>query len=373
MNNKKLGLIVNPVAGIGGRVGLKGSDGDDIRYQALALGAEPSSGLRTELALQQLNPHKEELQIVTPPGEMGAGITSRMGFDTRLVGSIEPGNTTPEDTISAAVSMQEEDVKLLLFAGGDGTARDICNAVGQNLPVLGIPAGVKMQSAVFAKNPSSAGELAHKYLFASRPDTREAEVMDIDEELYRKGVLSSKLYGYLRIPNIRKYLQGIKTALPQGERSTLLDIASDLIANMHPEHLYILGPGTTTRAVTSLLGLEKTLLGVDVIKNRGIVLSDANEKGLLELLGSHPAKIIITPIGGQGFLLGRGNQQLSPAVIRRGGLSNICIISLPEKIYALGGQPLLIDTGDPDLDTDLSGFKQIITGFGERIVYPVSA
>ena len=372
MKQVKLGLIVNPIAGIGGRVGLKGSDGSDIRSKALALGAEPRAGERAGQALGKLDPIKDDLLVLTYPGEMGENIDASIGFEVRVIGSIDKGNTTAADTINAARDMLELDADLILFAGGDGTARDIYNAVGQKLPVLGIPAGVKIQSAVFARNPSSAGDIALHYLSARHASTREAEVMDIDEVLYRDGMLSSRLYGYLRVPFLKRHLQGIKTAVSPGETNSLADIASEVIDSMKTDLLYILGPGTTTRAVTSLLALEKTLLGVDVIKNRKLLVSDANESQLLEILENQDGQIIVTPIGGQGFLFGRGNQQLSPAVIRKIGIENIYIISIPEKIFALQGQPLLVDTGDASLDEDLSGFKRVITGSGESIVYQVS-
>ena len=250
MKQVKLGFIVNPVAGLGGRVGLKGSDGSDIRLKALALGAEPRAGERSAQALGKLDPINNDLLIVTYPGEMGGNIAATLGFETKVTGSINEGNTTAADTINAAREMLELEADLILFSGGDGTARDIYNAVGQKLPALGIPAGVKIHSAVFAKNPTSAGEIALQYLSANQPSTRDAEVMDIDEALYREGRLSSKLYGYLRVPFLKRHLQGIKTAIPPEGTNSLLDIASEVIKSMKPDLLYILGPGTTTRAVT---------------------------------------------------------------------------------------------------------------------------
>lgn len=372
VNKVKLGFIVNPVAGIGGRVGLKGSDGSDIRLKALALGAVPRAGVRAAQALRKLEPLKDSILVLTYPGEMGENIAASIGFDVKVLGAIEQGNTRATDTINAARIMLELDCDLILFAGGDGTARDIYNTVGQMVPVLGIPAGVKIHSAAFARNPSSAGEIAHQFLTSSQPSIRDAEVMDIDEALYREGTLSSCLYGYLRVPFIKRYLQGVKTAISPGEITALVDIASEVVISMKPDLLYLLAPGTTTRAVTTMLALEKTLLGVDVIKNRELLLSDANESQLLELLETQDGKIIVTPIGGQGFLFGRGNQQLSPHVIRKIGTNNIRIISIPEKIFALQGQPLLVDTGDTSLDEELSGFKRVITGSGESIVYRVS-
>ena len=249
---------------------------------------------------------------------------------------------------------------------------DIYNAVGQEIPALGIPAGVKIQSGVFARNPMISGEIALHFLFTEVPETEEAEIMDVDEELYRQGKLDSKLFGYLLVPRTKRRLQGIKTATQLSNAASLADVASEVISRMQSDHVYIIGPGTTTRAITQALGLEKTLLGVDVIKKKQIIIKDANERQLLEVLEKHSGRIIITPIGGQGFLFGRGNQQISPEVIRKIGPPHIWVICVPEKIHSLAGRPLLVDSGDLILDEELSGFISVITGYRESIIYPVA-
>jgi len=368
---KRLGLIVNPIAGIGGRVGLKGSDGVEIQKKALALGAVPQSLDRAIRALERLK-SVDDLEVITYPSEMGEEAARACGFEPTVIGSIRPGETTPEDTMNAAREMLRLHVALLLFAGGDGTARDIYNAIGEELPALGIPAGVKIHSAVFGANPMSAGDLAASYLRGKVSNLREAEVMDIDEEAVRQGVVSARLYGYLKVPFQRRLLQGLKTPSSPGERAAMAAIAADVVSNMEDGWLYIIGPGTTTRAITSRLGLDKTLIGVDVVADGELVAADVNESQLLELLEGRKAKIVVTPIGGQGYILGRGNQQISPKVIEKVGRENILVVSTTGKIHSLRGRPLWVDTGDGAVDEMLSGYTRVTTGYDEQIVYKVS-
>jgi predicted polyphosphate/ATP-dependent NAD kinase len=374
MTRKELGLIVNPVAGIGGRVGLKGSDGAEIQRQARALGAEPHAGERAAEALERLR-RVENLTVVTYPGEMGEDAVRAAGFEPVVIGDIEPGATTAADTQEAARRMHERGVDLLLFAGGDGTARDVYEAVGLEQPALGIPAGVKIHSAVYATHPRSAGELAVLYLQGQVASLREAEVMDIDEEAFRGGALQARLYGYLMVPYRSSLVQSQKVP-SRGEAAAQAAIAEDVAGKMEPGVLYIVGPGTTTRAIAQELGLDKTLLGVDVVLDGELAARDANEADLLALLDRHAgreARIVVTPIGGQGYLLGRGNQQLSPRVIRRVGRDNIMVVSTPDKLHALGSQPLLVDTGEREVDEMLSGYLMVITGYNERAVRRVGA
>ena len=363
---------MNPLAGIGGRVGLKGSDGEEIQEQALALGAVPQANLRTAQALEMLVPHQQDFELLTPPGEMGETVSHQLGFNPRIISNTSSRITTADDTIHAAVLMQASRVGLILFAGGDGTARDIYKAVGVSLPVLGIPAGVKIHSAVFATHPRCAGELTADYLRAKRFRLREAEVVDLDEDMYRKGYVSTRLFGYLKVPYRPHLVQNKKVPSPAAEVARLDAIAADVIENMQPGWLYILGPGTTTRAIAARLGLPKTLIGVDVMTSQESVALDVSESRLLELIKDRSFKIIVTPIGGQGFLFGRGNQPISPQVIQQAGRENIIVVSLVEKLNALGGNPLLVDTGEPAVDALLAGHCSVITGYHERIIYRVA-
>jgi len=368
---QRLGLIINPIAGIGGRVGLKGSDGAEIQQRALELGAVPQSQTRAIQALKRIKP-VDDLEVITYPDEMGEDAARACRFEPTVIGSITPGETTPEDTRNAAREMLRLNANLLLFAGGDGTARDIYNAIGNDLPVLGIPAGVKIHSAVFGTNPLSAGDLAALYLQGKASILREAEVMDIDEEASRQGIVSAKLYGYLKVPFQRRLLQGLKTPSSPGEQAAMTAIAAHVVSNMEDGWLYIIGPGTTTRAITSRLGLAKTLIGVDVVARGELVATDVNESQLLELIEGRKARIVVAPIGGQGCIFGRGNQQISPKVIEKVGGNNVIVVSTTGKIHSLRGRPLWVDTGDQEVDRMLGGYVQVVTGYDERIMYRVA-
>ena len=253
MNTMKLGFIVNPIAGMGGRVGLKGTDGLNILEKAVELGAKPQSEDRAVESLNKLKPLKDTIELITYPGKMGEEAAIRCGFSPNIIGTLTDPATTASDTRKAAKEMLDLGVDLLLFAGGDGTARDIYSAVGDSMVVLGIPAGVKIHSAVYACNPMRAGELVLLFLQGKAKNILEAEVMDIDEEDYRKGRLRAKLYGYLKIPFERRYLQRVKAGSPVSEQYSQEAIAHAVTENMSDEFYYIVGPGTTTRAIMEKL------------------------------------------------------------------------------------------------------------------------
>jgi len=370
---KRLGLIVNPVAGMGGRVGLKGSDGAETLRRAKELGATKTSPARAAEAMKHLAAMKDQIELYTYPGEMGEDEAQSVGFEPKVLGEIKAGETTSADTKAAASEMARLGVDLLLFAGGDGTARDVCEAIDGNVPALGIPTGVKIHSGVYAVSPAAAGELAAKYLRGEVSSVQQSEVMDIDEEAFRENRLSARLYGYLRVPREEAYVQGSKEATPVQEDENLKAIAADLADEMRPDTLYVLGPGSTISSVAEHLGLAKTLLGVDVVQGGRIVASDVNEEQLLKIVTGRRAKIVVTVIGGQGFVFGRGNQQISPRVIRAVGRENIVIAATPAKLETLHGKPLLVDTGDPALDAELTGYTRVITDYGRRVVYRIRA
>jgi predicted polyphosphate/ATP-dependent NAD kinase len=372
----RLGLIVNPIAGMGGRVGLKGTDGEEILRICREKGAVPEAPKKAVEALKRLLPAKDEIEIVTYPGEMGELEVREAGFEPIVIGSIIPGNTTSEDTRRAAKDIADFGVKLLLFAGGDGTARDVYLALkDRQQPVLGIPAGVKIHSGVFAINPRRAGELALLFMQGKVRDMKEAEVMDIDEEAFRQGWVSAALYGYLLIPHERTFVQSKKAGQAASDTVDLEGISYYILDHMdeNKDAIYIIGPGTTTRAIKQKLGDEYTLLGVDVSQDKKIIALDADEKKLLEILSdAKKAFIVVTIIGGQGYIFGRGNQQISPKVIRKVGLENIIVVATRNKVSALGHNPLLVDTGDEELDQALCGYVRVVTGYLEQRIMKVS-
>lgn len=366
----KLGFIVNPIAGMGGKVGLKGTDGTEILQRARELGAEPEAPKKANKALEILTPLRDKLRIITCPGDMGENEAVAAGFVPTVIGD-RKDDTGPEDTEQAARHMLNLGVDLLLFAGGDGTARNIYNAIGAKMPALGIPAGVKIHSAVYANHPRSAGEVALKYLQGELETLREAEVMDIDEEAFRQGQVTAELYGYLQVPYERQLVQSLKAGRTEGEEAALDAVADRIIDEMELDVLYIIGPGTSTRPIMDKLDLPNTLLGVDLIKNRRLVASDVSEQEILRHLDGQQAKIIVTVIGGQGYIFGRGNQQLSAKVIQKVGKKNIRIIATKNKIVSLRGQPLLVDTGDDEVNAEFNDYMRVVTSYNEEMMYKV--
>ncbi len=371
MAGRKLGLIVNPVAGMGGSVGLKGTDGDDILERAIVLGATPESPKRAVVALKALISVTQDFVLFTCPGQMGESESRQLGLKPRVIGSIGGPKTTPDDTRREAENMLREGTDLLLFAGGDGTARDLCAVVGTKMPVLGIPSGVKMHSGVFAINAESAGRLAASYL-KGELDLCEEDVLDIDETDYRRGVLSAKFYGHMSLPCGRSMLQGVKVGGATSQTDALVQIAWSVIDDMDDETTYFIGPGSTTKRIMVALGLEYTLLGVDVVRNRRLMALDANEEKLLEFVKEGKTHIVVTPIGGQGFIFGRGNQQFSGRAIRGVGKDGIIVVATEGKIAALSGRPLLVDTGDASADALLRGYIRVLTGYRTAIMCRVS-
>ena len=373
----RLGLIINPLAGIGGPAGLKGSDGEETAAEALRRGSEPKAQQRAERALQTLSNSLDvaAVSLLTCPGPMGEEVARACGFSPQLVGDRREGDTTAEDTENAAAVMVREGVDLLLFVGGDGTARNIYHAVPADQPVLGIPAGVKMQSGVYAITPEAAGELIGRLVRGELVDIRLQEVRDIDEEALRQGKVKSRYYGELLVPEEGRFMQQVKSGGRELEELVLQDIAETVMEEMEEDGLYIIGPGSTTAALMEVMGLDNTLLGVDLVKGRELLASDVTSGDIERALEVHdgPVKIIITPIGGQGILLGRGNQQLTPGIIRRVGRENLLVLATKTKITGLGGRPLLVDSNDPQLDRELGGYLPVITGYRDRILYPVGS
>lgn len=367
---KTLGLIVNPIAGMGGSVGLKGTDGK-MAEKAQELGADPVTPDRARKTLDALD-DPGRVKWLAGPGRMGAEYLEEAGVGFTVMGEIGP-DTTPEDTKTIARAMHEAGADLILFVGGDGTARDLVDAVNTRVPVVAVPAGVKMFSSAFALNPRAAARLVEGFLDGA--PLVEEEVLDIDEDSYRENQLDSRLYGTLLVPEIQESLQPGKVPSGSGRssRETKQNIAAYLVEKiLQPDTLYLLGPGTTLRPVAEELGVEKTLLGVDAVRDGRLLAADINESQILELLENHSrAQIIVTPIGGNGFIFGRGNKQFTPEVIRRVGRENILVLATRKKLQPLGA--LRVDTGDREVDQLLEGYLKVIVGYLEGKVMKVAA
>ncbi len=369
----KIGLIVNPVAGMGGSVGLKGTDGRDILARAQALGARPMAPERALRALRRLAAAAPETELITSAGAMGGDVATEAGLAfTPLTG--RPAATTAADTRAAAQELRARGAALILFAGGDGTARDILDAVGDAVPMLGIPSGVKMHSAVFAISPEAAGQLAALVArdHGGRIGIREAEIMDIDEDAVRQGRVSARLHGYGRVPFERHLVQSAKAG-GIAEDAALDGVCREIAEEMQPGVVYILGPGTTTQRILGHLGLAGTLLGVDAVRDGKMLGLDLGGEQVAELVRGRPAQIIVSVIGGQGYIFGRGNQQIGPGVIRSVGRDNIIVVATQRKLAALEGGRLLADTGDRALDEQLQGYIRVRTGPGQSAMMRVAA
>jgi predicted polyphosphate/ATP-dependent NAD kinase len=367
---KTLGLIVNPVAGMGGAVGLKGTDGRAVLKKAVSLGAKPIAPARAEFFLSELKFADEKIRLVVGAGNMGEEEAISCGFACTVLGERKK-ETTAEDTREIARKIANAKADLLVFCGGDGTARNILEVIKMDIPVLGVPTGVKMHSSVFAVDTKATAKIAIRFLWGELP-LREAEVMDVDENAFRAGRVSSRLYGYLLTPYEPYLIQGAKMASPitESELRNQASIAIYIIENMKPDVAYIIGPGTTTRTIGDLLDAKKTLLGVDVFYNKKIAASDVNEQQILEKIRGKTAQIIVTPIGGQGFIFGRGNQQISPEVIHRVGLDNIVVVATAGKLRSL--KSLRVDTGDSNLDDDFRARSlKVVADYKTEYAMPV--
>jgi predicted polyphosphate/ATP-dependent NAD kinase len=364
---RAVGLIVNPVAGMGGSVGLKGTDGA-MYAKALAMGAEPVSPARTREFLSHLT-CRDDIRLLVAPGAMGADHAKALGLRFEIVGKLA-GQPTPEDTKSIAGDMLDAGAELIAFAGGDGTARDMSDAIDLKVPVIAIPSGVKVYSSVFAYSPRAAAELLDA--FVESAGLTEEEVLDIDEDAFRAGRVASRHYGFMLVPEVARLLQAGKhsSGLSGSTAEAKQEIAAAVVEEMQPQILYLLGSGTTIRAIADELGVDKTLLGIDAVIDGKLVGIDLNEQAILELLDRYPqATIIVTPLGGNGFIFGRGNKQFTPQVLRHVGRDNLLVVANRDKLLELSC--LRVDTGDADLDETLSGHIDVIVGRGYRKVMRV--
>jgi predicted polyphosphate/ATP-dependent NAD kinase len=342
-----VGFVLNPIAGMGGRVGLKGTD--EKVAEARARGAEPRAPQRAERALAELAERLPDARISTWGEPMGEQETRTAGYEPEVLGAPEDGETDSEDTREAVDAFVDAGVDLVLFVGGDGTAADVAASLdGTETPMLGVPAGVKVYSSVFAVSPEDAA-----YIVASYERTERREVMDIDEDEYREGEVNPELRAVARVP-VAEAMQSSKQ-LGGGTVEALAEgVADDIRAE--PEKTYVLGPGSTVGTIKAELGFEGSPIGVDVWRDGDVVVEDATEQEILGSLGEENV-IVVSPIGGQGFVFGRGNPQLSPDVIRQ------CDVTIVASRSKLDGMSVLrADTDDPELDDELQGWWKVRVG-----------
>jgi predicted polyphosphate/ATP-dependent NAD kinase len=365
-----LGLIVNPLAGLGGAVGLKGSD-DALASRARALGACDVAAPRAALLLERLAGLRPHPVIATCGGEMGERVTREAGFAPEIAYLPPRAGTSAADTQAAALALARRPVDLLLFVGGDGTARDVQGALGTRLPVLGVPAGVKMHSGVFATGARAAADAVDGWWHGGAP-LEDADV--VDREPASDGSPSGpvRLYGTVRVPRARGFVQAAKAAGPDSD-ALLAGACGRLAMLARDGRTTLLGPGSTLREVKRRLGFDGSPLGIDVVRGDELLAVDAGEARLLELVGTGPARIVVTAIGGQGFVFGRGNQPLSPRVIRAVGLDHIVIVASAAKLALLTDAALIVDTGDAALDRELAGYRSVITGAQRQAICRVRA
>lgn len=371
----KLGLIINPIAGVGGSVGLKGSDGEKTPDLATSLGAEKKANDRALIALSMLSEQIDAVEIFTVAGDMGQTLCQKLDFPHSVIYTPDSNITNFADTENATKKMAALNLDLILFAGGDGTARNICAAIEaadaeQHTRVLGIPAGCKIHSGVYAITPKAAGRVLQMLVSGELVTVAEADVMDIDEDKFRQGIVKARRYGELSVPSELRFIQNVKMGGKESDELVLSDIAAHVIELMEPEQTYIMGSGSTVAYVMEELSLPNTLLGVDIIKDHELLKQDVIASDLLAIVDKD-TKLVITLIGGQGHIFGRGNQQLSADVIKKIGKENIFVIATKTKLKALNGRPLIADTGDLALDKSLSGHIKVITGYHDQVLYPV--
>lgn len=370
---RPVGFLINPIAGLGGRVGLKGTD--DVVEEALRRGAEPSAAERAGAMLEALSRALSDAPGISAPvwltcsGAMGAEALAKAGFtDARIVHE-SGASSDANDTRRASRRFLEAGAGIVVFCGGDGTARDICEITGRQIPILGIPAGVKMYSGVFATTPARAAEILIGFL-AGDLTASEVEVLDLDEERYRRGEWAVRLYRTALTPYEPTMTQHAKMLIDETTDAEVKEEIAHYLAETiraDPEALYILGPGSTVAAIAQQLGLDKTLLGIDAAAGGAMVGRDLDERAILALLDRYPRRhLVLSPIGAQGFVLGRGNLQLSPAALRRIGRDAIVLAATPAKLART--RLLRVDTGDPELDAAMigPGYFQVVVGNRRR-------
>ncbi|MAS80098.1 MAG: hypothetical protein CMA28_00505 [Euryarchaeota archaeon] len=382
MSMVRVGVLANPDAGLGGRLGLKGSDGQaDF---ARSKGAEDRSGPRMKLMLQHFAKiHRvgfEEIEWVTSRGRMGSDWMPMESYIESIDYVHESsGTTTASDTQLAVKNILDSGIQILVYSGGDGTTRDIVSALDAagfpSMPVIGVPSGVKMHSGCFASSPRAAAEVLSAWIVGDLL-VSSTEVLDLDEDLYREGKWVVRLYAEAFSPNSPRWMQGSKELIQTESEDEIIQGLSDHIEQsfIDDNRLIIWGSGGTLRSIGENLGYDLTTLGIDATVGNGQVGTDLDEAGLIEILTKHSGKmtLLLSPMGGQGFLIGRGNLQLSPEVIKIIGIDNVLGVVTPSKLLSV--RALRIETGDETLDSEFSSRKylKILQGYRTTRILPVS-
>lgn len=369
MSEFRCGLIVNPVAGLGGEVALKGSDGEAIQRLAESNGGVSRASERAGRALASLK-GVPELTVVTGSGVLGADAAEQAGVRHRVIYELAGERSSASDTKRLATLLAGEAVDLILFAGGDGTARDLCEAIDGSLPVLGIPSGVKMHSGVFAVTPEDAGRVIRSAIRGST-DHDIADVVDIDEDARRDGLLQSRLYGQLRVPRAHGIQSGKRSSVPPGS-SAVRGIAAEIASRLQPGVACLFGPGTTVQAIGRILGHELSLLGVDVVRDGVVVGTDLGAAELNRAVGGDRFQVVVSPVGGHGIILGRGNQQLDARLLERLSPDDLIVACTVQKLGELAGGPLLLDAPTVALNRKFAGIRRVVTGFRQEAAVRVS-
>ncbi len=356
----RIGFLVNPIAGLGGKKAWKGTDDIEQAWDFFEQGEEYSFE-RVQQALKSIPPQLP-LHFYYCDDPMGANIIDDFEINKEIVYSPVEDRTSSEDTKSACKVFLEKEVDLIIFVGGDGTARDVTSIIGDKIPVLGIPSGVKMFSGCFLYRPQDLGEILDEMVHGETVLAPE-DVMDVNEELFRENKVQARLYGQLMVPQKLGLIQGGKVSSSVDSPDIYSSISLELKEESDVlKDFVVLGTGSTVFHVMKELGVDKTLLGVDLLSEGKIIARDVNEEGLFELTKGKDIKIILTPIGGQGFLLGRGNQQISSRVLKNAQSFEFLIVSTENKLDTI--EKLEIDLDEQvDIPDIRYNYIRVLTGY----------
>lgn len=378
-----IGLIVNPIAGLGGPVGLHGTDGIATWQRAEKMGGIRRAAALTEQFLFALGECARSAKWLAGPAGMGEDCLAAAAIPCRVLsttaspagerpnGSMGPRVwTTSADTTSVAACMSIDAVDLIIFAGGDGTARDVISEVDDETPVIGIPAGVKMQSGVFGRSAGATARAVRDWM--ERGQTTSAEIVDLDETARQRGVVDSRIYGTaLTISTPDGVVSGRKMGSTSPSHTSHVGIAAEAYDRLDPSAVWLLGPGRTVQVIGESWGLNPSLLGVDIVDGGRIVEVDAAAEAIARYTRNRMTQVLLSPIGGQGFLLGRGNQQVIHGLDSRLSLENIVVVATPEKLASIAGGPLYVDLGSA-VSCKGKEFVRVITGRSESAIVEVA-